>query len=665
MDKVLSDRIDILSAYMGSPLTEEQKEFASDFTKNTMSFSDPGTGKTHSTIAGLVLAQTHYGVPGKRINCMSFTNAAVSEIKARYDALCKHIMITPNVEFNTFHSLSNTILREAFHGKMNVRAGLVLNKDVPAFLEMMNEIGLDCNDYNYAKSVLYAINALNSSLTYDPKSIEESYKFKKLGMEVEHFQLLRKKWFLRCLTLKSITQGDIPLYCLYALIAYPEMVKNWHGRYDIMVVDEFQDLSLLHLKILSLITSKLVVIGDIKQQIYGFNGACAKIIDEYKKCYPDARFCPLSQSFRCKSVIADFATKVIAPNKMSFTEFKGVSEGGQVNLYSRRELDWQDIIKGIKEDIDAHTLAGAKDVLFLYRNNASAVPVMEQLYQMKVPFRSTKFKKVMDLPIFEDLCKMADVAADSGNIEKVETMLRMLPEYQKLPFAQQPTPVQIMKQTGKDIFNIPFAWNNTATKEVMVGIRRAQMAIEKGASASVVLNHCLKVYEEYVIHGEWWRFDMDKEFYLNLVGPILVNKTYQQMVSEEWDKQKVNTECIQAGVGVRCYTMHASKGLEADHVYILDAEDKMFPNQKEMSRMIEAGCTYEAACRLRDERNLLFVAVTRAKELVTISYSGEPTELLVHPDDTKYDFLDEIYENHNNEFDDVRYFAELFNLTEK
>lgn len=662
MDKVLSDRLDILSAYMGSALTDEQKEFASDFTKNTMSFSDPGTGKTHSTIAGLVLAQTHYGVPGKRINCMSFTNAAVSEIKARYDKLCERVMITPNIEFNTFHSLSNAILKEAFHGRMQVRSGLVLSKDIPEFLKMINEVGIDSNDYSYAKSVLYAINSLNSSLTFDPVGIEMNYRFRKLGMEVEQFQQLRKKWFLRCLTLKSITQGDIPLYCLYALIAYPEMVKSWHGKYDIMVVDEFQDLSLLHLKILSLITSKLTVIGDIKQQIYGFNGACPRIIDEYKKAYPDARLCPLSQSFRCKSAIAEYASRVIAPNKVSFTKFKGVSEGGSINLYSRRELDWEDIIGRIKEDIDKNTLAGAKDVLFLYRNNASAVPVMEALYQQHVPFRSTKFKKVMDLPIFEDLCKMADVAADSADTEKVETLLRMLPEYSKLPFGQTPAPVQVMRATGKDIFNIPYAFNNRATKEVLVAVRRAQMAIEKGASASVVLNHCLKAYDEYIICGQWWKFDMDKEFYINLVGPILANKTYARMVSEEWDKQKVNTECIQAGMGVRCYTMHASKGLEADCVYILDAEDGMFPNEKEMKRMMEAGCNYEAACRLRDERNLLFVAVTRAKDTVVISYSGEPTELLVSPENTKYDELDEIYENYQNNTDDVKYFSELFKL---
>ena len=84
MTNEVSMKLDILSAYMGSPLTDEQKEFASDFTKDTISFSDPGTGKTHTLVAGLIIAQTYHKVDGRKINCMSFTNAAVSEMAGRY-----------------------------------------------------------------------------------------------------------------------------------------------------------------------------------------------------------------------------------------------------------------------------------------------------------------------------------------------------------------------------------------------------------------------------------------------------------------------------------------------------------------------------------------------------------------------------------------------------
>lgn len=663
MDKEIRDRLDVLSAYMGSPLTEEQKEFASDFTKNTVSFSDPGTGKTHSTIAGIIMAQTVHGIPGDKIHCMSFTNAAVSEIRARYEKLCKRCVMSPTAKFSTFHSLSNAIMKEAYP-RMTIKQAINPKTDLPQFVRIMDELGVGNGDYAYAKRVLYAINDLNSSLTFDEHNVAESYRYHSLNIGMEEFQQLRKRWFVNRLTLNTITQGDIPLYCLYALMAYPNIGQAWKGKYKIMVVDEFQDLSLLHLKILSVIAETLVVIGDIKQQIYGFNGACPQIIDEYLKMYPDARHCPLSKSFRCKDEIVKFATKIIEPNKMSFTEFKGVGPGGSVGLYSRREMDWSDIIKTIDDDIKKNTIYGARNTLFLYRNNASATPVIEELYRYKIPFRCTKFKKVMDLPIFSDLCIMADVASDPYNLDFAEKLFRLIPEYSRIPMGQDPVPLQIMKQTHKDVFTIPYDWSNPETKEIMYAVRRAQIAMQQGKSASIVLNYCLQGYEKYIIKGEWWRFDMDKEFYINLVAPLTVNKSYRQMCADEWEKQKINQQCIAAGSGVRCYTMHASKGLEADDVYILDAEDGMFPNEKEMTRMTEAGCSYEASCRLRDERNLLFVACTRAKEKLVISYSGEPTELLVSPDATRYDWLDDVYRNHVNKYNDAERFFQLFNLGE-
>lgn len=664
MDRELDDRLTILGVYMGNQLTEEQKEFACDFTKNTVSFSDPGTGKTYSTIAGIVMAQTVHGVPGSKIHCMSFTNAATSEIKARYDALCKRCAMSPTATFSTFHALSRKIMNDAYPN-IKIVSCLNLKEDLSEFVRIMNEEGVGCGDYNYAKRVLYTIDSLNSSLTFDEHNVRENYKFTTLNMDVDAFQKLRKRWFANRLTHRVITQGDIPLYCLYALMARPEVGEIWKGKYKILIVDEFQDLSLLHLKILAIIAETLVVIGDIKQQIYGFNGACPQIVDEYMKMFPDARVCPLSKSFRCKGAVVDFATKVVKNNNMSYTEFKPVSEGGAVSLYSQHELDLSNIIKTIQKDIEENTIYHAKNVLFLYRNNASSTPVIEELYKADIPFRCTKFKKIMDLPIFGDLCIMADVAEDPGNVEKVMRLMRLIPEYSRLPYGQDPTPVQIMKQCRCDIFSIPYDWTDEETKQIMYSVARAAKAIEAGKSASIVLNHCLMAYEKYIIHEEWWRFDMSKEFYMNLVAPLITEKTYPRMVSDEWFKQQKNEQCIKAGIGVRCYTMHASKGLEADEVYILDAEDSLFPNEKELNRMLQAGCTYEASCRIRDERNLLFVACTRAKDRLVISYSTEPTDLLVSPEENRYTWLDDIYANHINKYDDALRFAELFNLNKE
>ena len=307
-------KLDIISAYIGSPLTEEQKEFACDFRKDTISFSDPGTGKTHTLTAGLIMAQQYHKVPGDKINCMSFTNAATSEMAGRYEKLCRKCSVPPTVVFNTFHSLSNRIMRDAYP-TMKILAKGNVKQDVEDMVQYLRNVGIEAeDDKKYVRKVINAINTLNSSLTFHPDNLITKHAFVELNMDINVFQSLRRTWFVRGITTNEIVQGDIPLYCLYALMRKPDIIQKWKGKYQIMVVDEFQDLSLLHLRILSYIAKTLIVIGDMKQQIYAFNGACKEIVREYRKLHPDARVCNLTQSFRCGQEIADFATRIIKPN---------------------------------------------------------------------------------------------------------------------------------------------------------------------------------------------------------------------------------------------------------------------------------------------------------------------------------------------------------------
>ena len=74
---------------IGKPLTDEQRDFASDFTKNTITFANPGTGKTHTLTAGIILAQKYHKVDPTKIYCMSYTKAATNEIESRYRKLAK------------------------------------------------------------------------------------------------------------------------------------------------------------------------------------------------------------------------------------------------------------------------------------------------------------------------------------------------------------------------------------------------------------------------------------------------------------------------------------------------------------------------------------------------------------------------------------------------
>ncbi len=657
-------KLDILSAYMGSPLTDEQKEFASDFTRDVISFSDPGTGKTHTLIAGLIMAQTFHKIPGKAINCMSFTNAAVTEMAGRYEHLCKKCNTSATVVFNTFHSISNRIMKEAYP-KMRIMAHGNVKTDVEDMARYLNEAGVDVSpdDTKFIRKVIRAVNDLNSSLVFHPDNVQTRYEFVELGLSVETFQELRTSWFLRGITDNNIVQGDIPLYCLYALMRKPDIINNWKGKYKIMVVDEFQDLSLLHLRILSYIAETLIVIGDMNQQIYAFNGACPQIVKEYLKLHPNAAICNLTKSFRCGQEIAEFATNIIRPNDPDVQCFKGHDRGSSVTIVPRKDLDWSGIVSNIEADQKTHGVAGARDIMFLYRNNASAIPVIEELYKRKIPFRCSKYATIMSLPMFDTLTKLVNAAWQPNDFAIVSEALRVFPEFKDTMYGAEPLPVQAMRASYKNIFEVKYKYREQSSIDILTTMSQARAAIEDGKSAGVVYMKIMPAYKKNIFKNEWWKMDNSEEWYFGLVAPICNTKPYPLMYNEELDKEQRNRQCTQAGTGIRCYTMHSAKGLEADDVYILDCDEGTFPNAKVMKNKLQVGCDLDVAVDIRQERNLLYVAVTRAKDNVIISYSGaEPTKLITNPNCEEYHKFDFIYNNNTVEYDDAAEFFRLFRI---
>lgn len=663
IDKTI--QMDIVSSYLGRPLTKEQSEFAKDFTKNTISFSDPGTGKTYTLVAGLIMLQKFYRLPGKLINCMSFTVAAKNEIAGRYTKVAEKSSIPPTVVFNTFHALTRQILMRAYP---TMKTGDSDTKqDVEVMTEYLKQVGcpVEEGEKQYVRKVIRAIRDLNSALIFHPENVLNKFQFHELNMDLDVFQELRTLWFQKGITSGYIGQGEIPLYALWALMRNPLIVKEWRGKYKVMIVDEFQDLSLLDMHILSYVAETLIVVGDMKQQIYAFNGACPEIVSEYMKLYPDARVCNLTKSFRCGSNIAEFATKVIRPNYPDIECFTGHDRGSSVTLLPRRELDWAKIASGIETEIKTEGAQKTGDTMFLYRNNASAIPIIEELYRHNIPFRCTWYKTIMNLPMFESLSKLVNAAWQPDNPEMCNDALRLFPEFKYAMYGSDCYPVQAIRSSGKNLFDINYKYKEQSSYDLLNAMIAARQAIADNKSAGVVYMKVMTAYKKHIFKSEWWKLDNTEEFYFNLVAPICNSKTYPLMYNEELDKSIKNEHAQKAGLGVRCYTMHTAKGLEADKVYILDCDEGSFPNANIMKRKLDAGCELDVATDIRSERNLLYVAITRAKNDVIISYSGaEPTRLITNPNASEYTRYDKVYADAKHDYDDAGEFFRLFNLEE-
>jgi DNA helicase-2/ATP-dependent DNA helicase PcrA len=303
--------------------------------------------------------------------------------------------------------------------------------------------------------------------------------------------------------------------------------------------------------------------------------------------------------------------------------------------------------------------------MFLYRNNASAIPVIEELYKRGIPYRCSKFATIMSVPMFDSLSKLCNAAWQPNDPVAVAEAVRLFPEFKDTMYGVEPLPVQAMRSSGKNIFDLSYRYKEQSSYAILNAMVLARKDIEDNKSAGIVYMKLMEVYKKYIFKNEWWKLDNSEEFYFNLVAPICNSKPYPLMYNEELDKAQRNLNCIQAGTGIRCYTMHSAKGLEADDVYILDCDEGTFPNAKVMNNKLKAGCELDVATDIRSERNLLYVAITRAKDNVIISYSGaEPTKLITNPMAEDYHKYDDVYENTMADYDDAEEFFKLFRLGE-
>ena len=647
--------ISIIEHYIGKPYTSEQREFIRDFRRNIISFSNPGTGKTHTLVGGIIMATKCHGVQPSRIFCMSFTNAAVEEIKGRYKVLTEKVKCPRGCTIATFHSLAGQIMRDAYP-TMRTRDNSNSADTIEEMCQYMEK--LDFFEYNadkvLAKKIIKVIESLNSSFVYEREHVENSYEFKKLEIPFEEFESLRRSWFMKGVIQDAISPGDIPQYCLYALLSDPTIANKWLGKYDVMIVDEFQDLSLIHLQILSRVAKTLIVVGDMKQQIYAFNGSSPDIVEAYMRERPDAVVCNLTKSFRCSQKISEFATNIIKQNDPNIEAFTGWDVPSSIQFIKKENLDWSELLKDVGQ-------TNTYDYLILYRNNASVIPIIEELYSRGIPYRIGKGRSVSatDIPVIKSLCALVDAAWQPYDQKKVQTALMLFPEFRQYGY-NQPV-LSAMQSSNKSVFDVRYKYQQQSSLDILNAMKLAAQRIKDGKSAGTILNGMREVYRKYIYPKEWFMLSYDEEYYINMAAHVCNGRTYPDMVRREELKKIKANECNQAGYGVRCYTIHSAKGLEADKVFILDCEEGLFPNAKTMKDKVDKKCLYEVAVDIRSERNLLYVALTRAKTDVVISYVNTPSLLLTDPENDLYTSYDRIYSEQHKIYDDATAFYQMYN----
>jgi DNA helicase-2/ATP-dependent DNA helicase PcrA len=576
----------------------------------------PGSGKT-AVLTRRVLSLIKSGVPAEEILVITFTKAAAIEMKERFDRLSED---TCPVTFGTFHSLFWGILQKELGYKPS---DIIMGKERNRILkEAMLLSGLDEEDSVLLTGLVSEMQNFNNQAIDFEKFIPQMADKKQLASFMKAYEQLKNKY-------KVIDFDDMLIKAYELFSSKPVILNKWQKRFSYFLVDEMQDMNDIQFKLIRLLsdrTKNLFCVGDDDQSIYGFRGANPKLMADFMQLYPDAEQILLDYNYRNPYNVVDAAGKLISKNKNRFNkDIKSTADEG--NLSIENYLDDCHEAKEIVAKISVLINEGTKpdEIAVLYRNHCDARYLVDSLINAKVPFYlKESMPNIYSHFIISDLEAYFQIAI--GN----STKARLLSVINK--------PNRYLHRRSVEVGGtlkgmLSFYEDNPSCKIVVEGLLNDFNLLSKmspSAAISYIKNGMGygKYLKEEALRNEAYIEDYIEilEFFRSVVKDC---RTLEQAIDklntlrlkvDYENKQNKNSKKDRVGL----YTLHSSKGLEFENVFIISVNEGIIPSNKaEDNEAIEG------------ERRLFYVGMTRTKANLYLSYTNKKNR-------DKSRFLDEI-----------------------
>jgi DNA helicase-2/ATP-dependent DNA helicase PcrA len=578
----------------------------------------PGSGKTRvvtSRIAFLV----HQGVPASQLLALTFTNKAAAEMAARVAQMCG-----APVWVSTFHRFCSRLLRQyaRFVG-LDEFFTIYDAEDSSGLVKQMIDAGAVNTGRYTAGQLAQTISRAKNELLC-PDDLARSRR----PLDLITAELL-PVYQQRLLAMNAVDFDDLLLHVGRLLQDNSELRRQLDERYQFVLVDEYQDTNLAQYAIvrgLSLDYPNLTVTGDPDQSIYSWRGATINNILSFERDFPNATVVRLEQNYRSTKCILEVADRLIEANQRRKAKslWTANESGPPVKLlqYDCAPAEASGIVDEIALAIDAGR-ATPGDFAVLYRTNALSRLLEHAFRSRGIPYQVVrgiefyKRKEIKDILSYlqlilnpsDDLALLRVINAPPRGLGKVTLQrLRSFAEQQRLSLRDAlrdarflaglaPKFRKALHEVNCELDEL----NRLSTGRVATAVRRildvTGYAAHLRDSVSEDDQQRLANVEELCTAAR--EFDQTHEPRAGLAAFLeqaaLVNDT------DDWEPSADRVTLL---------TLHAAKGLEFRHVFIMALEDGILPHER----------SRESAEALEEERRLLFVGVTRAKERLLLSY---------------------------------------------
>lgn len=616
-------------------LNSEQKKAVLATEGPVLIVAGAGAGKT-KTITHRILHLIANGVSPERILAITFTNKAAKEMRERVHVLLdndkdlRHLRRTAPF-ISTFHSLGVQIIKENAELLGLPRHFSIFDQadSKKAVKDALIHIGVDPKEH--LDKVRHIIsNEKGRGVTVSEYMTNGAFDFtseltKKVWVRYE--EMLKKE--------HALDFDDLLLKTLKLLEKYPDVLKKYQNRFLYIHIDEYQDTNKVQNSIVEMLArlhKNLCVVGDTDQNIYSWRGAEIKNMLHFERVYPEVQTFFLEQNYRSTKNILDVANEIIEKNNFRIPKklFTEKAEGEKIALFEgRNELDEAQFIAMKSKELIEEGVQ-ADNIAVLYRANFQSRVLEESFLAFGVPYQmlGTKFferKEVKDC--------LAFIKA-SLNTENVSDMTRII----NIP------PRGLGKVTLQKIIQ---GMENELPESTKIKVNNFRLMLLdfKTVLTTVKVSDALKYIIKKSGMEDMYKtgLEEDTERLENIMELVTLATGYDDYQSEDGIEKFLTDASLASDQdsldgsksGVKLMTVHSSKGLEFEYVFICGLEADLFPHKK-MNETKKSGEDSE------EERRLFYVALTRAGKKLFLTFAQTRTIFGSLEVNSPSEFIDDI-----------------------
>ena len=616
-------------------LNQQQKEAVQSTKGPVLLLAVPGSGKTTVLVTRLGYMIYCKNIPPERILTVTYTVAATKDMSERFAVRFGEDM-AKRLEFRTINGICARIIQ--YYGRRIGKTPFELVKDEKATTGMLIRI---CQDHGMGYPTESDLKNVRTLITYiknmmlneeELQKLEEESDIRIAGIYREYCRQMREQ--------KLMDYDDQMLYAYNMLRKDPGVLAYFQNRYPYICVDEAQDTSKIQHAIIALLaagTGNLFMVGDEDQSIYGFRAAYPEALLSFEKKHPGAKVLLMEENFRSNAKIVEAADKFIQKNTLRHEKhMRAAREAGadirEISLKSRKAQyvylmkAAQECTTGMagmsgSEEHRGRADASVTETAVLYRDNECAIPLIDLLERKNIPYRMRN----ADLSFFThrtvlDVQNIIRFAMDPKDTELFMQIYYRL----KLFFNKKDALryAQISQEKDMEVLDAALKYGNLEKyQEDNIRNLKRQMVRILNMPGDEAVNQIL-TYMGYQDYLKKMGMNANKLETVKLIGSR-VESPEKLLERLEELRTIIQEKVSDKDCPFILSTMHASKGLEYDTVYLLDVMDGILPekvlaNPRTASK--EELETYE------EERRLFYVGVTRAKNQLNVFTTNKPSK---------------------------------------